>query len=311
MKYYPILKLRSSEISALNEMKRNDFEPIIEVDNNAEPKALDYLKDFKRDYYFDIKNKNDLLDIAKVGSFFPVLGIDRDYYYNFSCIELARKAGKALIRVKQKDFKNKEQILSLIKATGLKDENIKVMLDLETIHNNIDEIYDEIVSTLPFFNNIIIAGNSVPSTTAGIKNNSYKEIDRKEWFLYQALKEANANLAFGDYGVRHHESIGYDNNFIPRVDVKLIYTTDTGFMIFRGEQANAKGKNGSKSIIPICKQIAEIEDFDKSYSYGDAKIYEIAMQPTDGKELKTGNSGEWIKIGHTHHITLLCDLLSN
>lgn len=126
--------------------------------------------------------------------------------------------------------------------------------------------------------------------------------------MYQALREAKPNLEFSDYSVRHHESIGYENNFIPKVDVKLIYTTETGFLIFRGEQANAKGQQGSKSIIPICKQIIALEDFEKDYSYGDSKIYEIATQEGDAK---TGNSGEWIKIGHTHHITLLCDLLSN
>ncbi len=305
--YYPILKLRSSEILAINEIKK-DIIPIIEVDNNAEEKALDYLTDCKKSYYLDFKTKNNLLDLAKTKTFFPVLGVDRDYYYNFSCIELARKTGKALIRVKRRDFSKINEITSLLKATGLKGDNIKILLDLETLQNNAEEIYNEVSHILPYFDNVIIAGNSAPNTTANILKNSFKEVEREEWTLYQALREAKSNLEFSDYSVRHHESIGYDNKFIPKVDVKLIYTTETGFLIFRGEQANAKGQQGSKSIIPICKQIIALEDFEKDYSYGDAKIYEIAMQEGDAK---TGNSGEWIKIGHTHHITLLCDLLSN
>ncbi len=123
--YYPILKLRSSEVLAINEIKK-DIIPIIEVDNNAEEKTLDYLKDCKKSYYLDFKTKNN--------------------------------------------------------------------------------------------------------------------------------------------------------------------------------------QQGAKSIIPICKQIIALEDFEKDYSYGNSKIYEIATQEGDAK---TGNSGEWIKIGHTHHITLLSDLLSN
>ncbi len=102
--YYPILKLRSSEILAINEIKK-DIIPIIEVDNNAEEKTLDYLKDCKKSYYLDFKTKNNLLDLAKTKTFFPVLGVDRDYYYNFSCIELARKTGKALIRFSYSIFK--------------------------------------------------------------------------------------------------------------------------------------------------------------------------------------------------------------
>lgn len=311
--YYPILKLRSSEINAIKEVSNKNFIPIIEAELSPKDKIIESLETLKLDYFFDCKNCPSLLDATNKIKFFPVLGIDRGYDYNVPCIELARKHQKAIIRIQRKDFYKTNEVDSLIKSIKIPRENIKILLDLETIPNtDLHKIQQDVANALSSYQNVILAGNSIPQSTSKISRNGYEIIQRREWQLFQQFKEVGMNIEFADYSVRHSQSIGSDTlNFAVPVDVKLFYTVDNNFIAFRGEQFNKKGSNGSHSIIPICQKIVNIEGFNKDYSYGDKKIYEISMQQVGNSDVKTGNSSEWIKIGHTHHITLLSDLLAS
>ncbi|PSS48241.1 hypothetical protein C6382_20910 [Pseudomonas sp. BBP2017] len=243
----------------------------------------------------------------------PVVGYARwdDAQYRQDIKNMTLKSGERfcirLDEIALEDMADVDHFESIIEdiciTIGVEASDIKVIVDIGDVTklpiSEITEIMDESHSTLIGlgFETIIITASSIPDSIekAVKERDSSDTMVRKEMLAWKGFVSANpnANLSFGDYGIRNPRS---SDIIAPDMNVKIRYTIENGFFIARGH--SVRGVDGYGQSQKLSKVIVDSKHYlGPSFSWGDKKILDCS------KGLFVGNSTGWIAIDTNHHVT--------
>jgi len=245
----------------------------------------------------------------------PVIGFEQIPEFYDAISNFIRKNDQCLcIRIPWKQFQIldycSKQLNSIFKQFNIGKDRIHLIVDFEDLSDYSKmpdrlsraeflkkvRVYLKIFPDIEKFRSIYIAGSSIPKSFSKMKENTEREIERVEWWLWRELVNSNddvaARLKFGDYGTEWCGlRIGGGNIPCP---VYGRYLIGQNFKIYK------KGdiRFGVKQFSEICKEIIKLKSFDSSYSQGDRFIFEIAklIRKPEGPVF-------WKEIGLSHHMT--------
>jgi hypothetical protein len=143
----------------------------------------------------------------------------------------------------------------------------------------------------------VLAG-SFPKDLAGLARNQTHRLRRFEWRQWLALDSwSGRRPAFGDYTVQHvyfKEPVR-----VPNFSASVRYTTETEFLVLRGEGVLNEGGPGRGQWSAWATLLAEMPDFfGASFSAGDRYVVERA---TDWSN--PGTAQKWLQAAFNHHVT--------
>lgn len=115
------------------------------------------------------------------------------------------------------------------------------------------------------------------------------------------------SVVFCEWKYRNKHPIYSDNGFQGTCSLK--YSTESDFVIYRGEKAQ-NHQEGNGQYILHAKELINNELYSGSqFSWGDQRISEIANEELQNRKRKPGSSTTWVEISQNHHITLMDSLL--
>ena len=236
-------------------------------------------------------------------------------FYNAVCQFIQKNDQDLCIRIPWKQFQIldycSEQLNSIFKKFNIEENKIHLILDFEDLSDYSKKpdklsrieflkevrIYLKFFPSVEKFKSICIAGSSIPKSFSKMDENSEKEVERLEWWLWSKLVDSNDDLAtkllFGDYGTEWCGlRIGGGNISCP---VYGRYLVDQKIKIYKKRDI----KFGVKQFSEICREIIRTKTFKgANHSQGDQFIFEIAKSLR-----KPGRPVFWKEIGLNHHIT--------
>lgn len=135
-----------------------------------------------------------------------------------------------------------DRLVSTLDHLGLDAGDTDVILDFGWLRPQ-DEIGQEDVSVLTDriftagnWRNVIVLATSIPSSFERIREGTIGSIPRREWILWNALREhGSLRTVFGDYGVQHPRAPQNRRGGQMRANIR--YTTREGTLVARGEGA--------------------------------------------------------------------------
>lgn len=215
------------------------------------------------------------------------------------------------IRLRNNEFGAIEDTLNaLFNITELRRENTDLVLDLQYISP--DDLFAKTsmlkaafsdLDNASGFRSIIIAGVSFPKQISSIEGKKIHHFRRVETELYAlSLKLShrfNFNYIYSDYGPTDIEDIPFVVGMSPNFKIK--YTIFDEYLYIKGLPIK-KGGLDIGNVRELAKILVDSDDFSgESFSWGDQKIYEIAM----GLSNSPGNLTTWVSYAMNHHITFI------
>lgn len=327
-KYYvPILKWKQGERIALRELGNDIKEmirPVLLVMKNTEADTfvVQVCKDWgiNRDFYLDFHQDfsenpfdfmDSLLNEPESKKLFIIPVISQNTAQNNDYIQLIKDNAQFFnngiaLRIRSMDPKD---VLNFYKqlthVIDVYEGNVDIIVDLaeeimpfpkdsiKLLASVVSNVFKEIQSLN--FRNRILAGSSFPKNIDA-KQNTIKEIERKEWILWKYVFNEFPDVIFGDYGVDdpHDPEYNHGITVIPTIR----YTHEESWYIIRGTY-NRQAPNDLSQFYGLAQKLIGLNVYcGKDFSWGDKKIFECA-----NKLIRHGNLPTWVKIATNHHLT--------
>ena len=132
-----------------------------------------------------------------------------------------------------------DRLSSAAERLGVADFDTDVILDFGWLGSDDDLGVDELSAALDLviaagkWRNVILIATSMPRSFGHIPEGTIGSVPRREWQLWQALREARADrVIFGDYGVQHPRVPS--NSTGGRMRANIRYPTREGTLVARG-----------------------------------------------------------------------------
>jgi hypothetical protein len=148
-------------------------------------------------------------------------------------------------------------------------------------------------------------GGSFPMDLSELDANNQYELIRHEWTIFSSERRRRTHrVRYGDYAIQHPLQRDPLPPVLPSGSIR--YTSDTYWVVMRGEKLDKKGGPGFQQYIGQAQLLRERPEFrGATFSSGDAYIDWVASQSADtGKRTHPGSPTKWIQAGVNHHITL-------
>ncbi len=233
------------------------------------------------------------------------------------------------IRVTLSDLKKVDDLNSKLRSfvveTGIKENQIDLLLDIKYLDDATKASYAELFSNVQEIHNlsawraVIFASGSFPVNVGHLKVEDSPCMEaRNDWQLWLAAKKGRKLVRepiFGDYTIRypmHSEALRY-----MQASATLKYTHENNWIIFRGE------KKRNDQYLAHAQQLVNDSTFfyGEAFSEGDRRIkeksdyfpayMELVKKDEKNKGKGTGAATYWISAGISHHIALVLSQLSN
>lgn len=205
---------------------------------------------------------------------------------------------------------------SLVARVGVATDHTILLLDLGYAEQHNFNMLATIASvsitalrpTRNHWDNIVVASSSFPvNLSQFVPPHRVYRIPRLEWDIWNLIhtNPALASVKYGDFGTKFPM---YANApFAGTISVK--YTTDTEYVIHRGELTDHHVDGHGQYITHALRLIRSADYSGAGFSWGDHNINEIAHEVINSPTRRTGNPGSWVQFSQNHHITLLHSLL--
>lgn len=340
--YFPILKGKKGEFSALrelNEEQRSAITPLIEVPPGADPSAivaniaenwsadLPIMVDFHLidadiepdpDGAFDTEsNLQAAFTASKEHSLclIPVAGITGADVNGIAAIHASHSCGVCL-RLRSYDFEDGNvttRVHDWIQALGLQQNEVDLLVDLGAINQEQNAIYImAIAGMLSMLSSIdarrfILSSSAFPENLSGISRDSIARVPRADWLLWNTvidrISAPQRIPSYSDYAISHPE--------LPNIDPRLMnpsagirYTIDENWLVVKGR--GLRSEAGFAQFRDLSRQLMEQPEFNGLENcWGDTFISECAHGG------KTGNLTTWRKVGTNRHLCKVIDQLAN
>lgn len=166
-----------------------------------------------------------------------------------------------------------------------------VILDFEYIESVNSDLVSHFIPVLKSLkgHSIVIMSGAVPTTLPVSSEENYR-IRRIEKDLFEEMKNfANDEtiLYFGDY-----TSVSPNISVSGRAIVQIKYTLDNDYWFVRNGL-----RRGNYDFVSVCREIANLEDFDPDFCWGDAYVQSVINENRN-----KGNPSVWTSIGINRHI---------
>lgn len=132
-----------------------------------------------------------------------------------------------------------DRLSSAAQRLGVADTDTDVILDFGWLATDDDVGLDDLSETLDLtfaagkWRNVIFIATSMPLSFGHIAEGTIGSVPRREWQLWQALREARLDrIIFGDYGVQHPRVP--TNSTGGRMRANIRYPTREGTLVARG-----------------------------------------------------------------------------
>jgi len=344
IKYYPILKWKSGEKSALKSLttESSKISPIIElVDYDNVDNIIDSFAELNNitKFYIDTSNiedvendyKEKIIDAAtkKGMPLFPIFTFDEftihadrfldicsDFLVKIPIPHDFEQDGYDSIFGSLFDWKVKNQIsLNVLLDAGL-------VIDRRTANLQFSELRSVISKYLRQykFDNVIVCLTSFPDDISKLPAGGEEHYIRYDIKIFARIvetmdEELKPLLSFSDYGVTKFTETDIDFSKLRHgILPKVRYTTSESYWVLKGQRDRI-----TKELVRNYKTMAQIVVNSKNYygedfSYGDKEIFERAQgHKIDNPEVQVGhgNHFKWVAIAVNHHISVVTNELSN
>jgi len=176
---------------------------------------------------------------------------------------------------------------------------------LNTLTSIIDSIINEF--ELNKYNSMIITGSSFPETLSGIQAWSIIKNPRKEFIIWQELREKYPDLIFGDYVSDDPKDPSFNHKVI--IIPTIRYTYNENWYIFRGEHDEDKPYDYSQ-FHKLSQDLVDHHIYcGKDFSWSDKRINNIANTKCKNTNCNHGNAESWVQIAVNHHISFVVNQL--
>lgn len=125
-----------------------------------------------------------------------------------------------------------------VERLGVADHDTDVILDFGWLGPDDDLGLDEVSEALDLvmaagkWRNVIVIATSMPPSFGHIPEGTIGSVPRREWQLWQGLRDASDRVIFGDYGVQHPRVP--TNSTGGRMRANIRYPTREGTLVARG-----------------------------------------------------------------------------
>lgn len=151
---------------------------------------------------------------------------------------------------------------------------------------------------------VIIAGTTFPESMAHVPNGKSFYKRREYSDLFNIFHNRFPNINFGDYTITNPKLLEDFDPVTMSSAAKIKYTTDDGFLIYKGKSIKF---HGFSQYHGLAKKLTQDNRYSgESFSWGDKEIKEKSEQNS-----KTGNMRTWVSIGVNHHICMVLDQLAS
>ncbi len=344
--YFPILKGKAGEFQAIEDLSAKNkklIAPILEItdvpwdfQNETYAKSPDkHLENFGEkiakslkgmSFYVDLPESlwEEELDqgfhpIAKIFEVIrqkelyaiPITGADRPSEYQDVVKSIIETDKRGLCLRLPLERLNLEHINGLLSIFSIKPEEADLLIDVGSIDPTSDTYLgialQSVITTLPYkseWRNIIFAATAFPKDLRDVDAGT-TSLPRTEWKTWSKLHQSNEtkDVKFADYAISHPEIVVMDPRVIT-MSANIRYTTKDDWLIFKGRGVK---KHGYSQFTELCQSLIASGNYSgEEFSAGDRIIKECST-----KKLGPGNATVWRKVGVNHHLTFVCNQLSN
>lgn len=330
VKYVPILKWKRGERIALRNLTddiKNLIRPMFLV-INSEPDSYcaEVARNWgaNREFYLDFHpdfsgNHAEFLeavindDESNRLSIIPVITMNSSSEF-ISLIEnnLNDKFRNGLsLRIRSLDSRIIQEWLNSIDRLISNSDNIDLILDTGEIGhlpNDSIEMFGNLIKAVIHdlrqqnsFRHIIVAGSSFPRTI-NVRQNDISLLNRIEWLLWQNINDEMPYVLFGDYGVDDPQDFRYDRGIT--IVPTIRYTHEDYWYIVRGIH-DPRAPRDYTQYHELARRLTQQSHIycGADFSWGDARIYDIANTTCTITNCNHGNPESWVQIGTNHHLT--------
>lgn len=329
-KYVPILKWKRGERIALRNLTddvKNLIRPVLTVTRNTEPDSYctGVVRNWgiSREFYLDFHpeftgNHTEFLEAvindeeSDQLSIIPIITMNSSLDF-ISFIEnnnndkfrngLALRIRPSNPRTIQEWFNSINQIIS-------NSESIDLIIDTGDIGhfpndslNMFRDLIMEVIRNLQqySFRHIIVAGASFPESINARQNN-ISSLTRMEWLLWKNINDEMPYVLFGDYGADDPQDPQYDSGIT--IVPTIRYTHENSWYIVRGIH-DPRAPRDYTQYHELARRLIQQNRIycGADFSWGDARIYNIANTTCTINNCNHGNPESWVQIGTNHHLT--------
>lgn len=342
--YTPILRGKSAEYSALKELDVGtilDFKPYIQIPHqdkrSIEADLSQHVSNLKKSW--SMRHQPVIIDTSLIepGSTALLATIAPQYRWQGLTIcpaitmkqvsngcaldpkELSYTRAGVAVRLTPSDFENPSNVGVFLKwlmsQLLLAPRDIDVYLDFGAIDDVMTTVFAaerclKAIPHLTMWRKVYVAATGFPERLAeAVPTGQIDTVPRLGLQVWARLADTfhNVDLGMADYVVDNPDAsrqLEQLNSSYIIAPVDLRYTTDDGFLIFKG------GKADYKLFFDHCETLVTRSEFKGSdFSWGDAEIARRALRQ-EGDKVGPGNATTWRKIAINHHLTLAARQLS-
>lgn len=223
------------------------------------------------------------------------------------------------IRLSPRDFDEDVdvslQVDNLLKAIGVRIDQVDILIDLQSI-DNIDESLllmstRNVLTTLPYFHecrSVVLISSSFPENLSDFEAERVGRIKRRDWLLWQSIRKRPERVLqrvpiFGDFAISHPEPQEIDPR-VMRMSASIRYTSETEWLIVKGKNVR---DYGFAQFNELCRALVRMREYSgETFSWGDNFIARCARD-----EAGPGNATTWRKVATNHHVTFVVGQLAN
>jgi hypothetical protein len=342
--YTPILRGKSAEYGALKELDVGtilDLKPYIQIPHqnqrDIETDLARHVSNLKKSW--PVKHQPVIIDTSSIepDSTTLLATITPQYRWEGLTVcpaitmkqvsngcaldpkELSYTRAGVAVRLTPSDFENPSNVGVFLKWLMshllLAPRDIDVYLDFGAIDDVMTTVFAaerclKAIPHLTMWRKVYVAATGFPERLAeAVPTGQIDTVPRLGLQVWERLADTfhNIDLGMADYVVDNPDASRHLEQLTNRpivVPVDLRYTTDDGFLIFKG------GKAAYGLFFDHCETLVTRPEFKGGdFSWGDAEIA-CRAHPQDDEHVGPGNAMIWRKIAINHHLTLAALQLS-
>lgn len=296
--YYATLHQKQGELRAIKQLLDfgNDVQNFVPniIINDAEQETLDIIrKSYSNFILLDVRNLNS----DEIESLEELLGIPDNSHFDILypieyLLDNSIQAQRNYVRISK-------SVVNPFFTQWLQNNKDSlphtVIIDFEYIESVRDDLIAPFIPIVELLNDrdIVLMSGAIPQSLPVSSEENY-HLSRIEKALFYQIKRLvpSSNLIFGDY-----TSVSPILSTGGRAIVQLKYTLEHEYWFVRNGL-----RRGNYDFVAVCKQIADLETFDKSYCWGDEYISSVVEE-----NMNKGNPSVWTSIGVNRHIVVCLD----
>lgn len=250
----------------------------------------------------------------------PVTGLRRDRNYQAGVKRVAGIDNRGVcVRLENEDFKNYDELnddlTRLLNSLSLNKTSVDLLLDFRQIAANqtasvslTAQLIISILNEVNEWRSLIFAASGFPINLGDVTPDTIATLPRTEWAVWQTMINGRRRLprlpTFADYAINHPDPLADIDPRLLRLSAGIRYATKADWLVLKGRLLK---KYKYVQFHQLAKKlIARPEYAGRNFSWGDEYITLCA-----GRTKNPGSLTIWRKVGTNHHLTLVCDQLSN